>query len=696
MLCLATGILALFMPVASSAAELLAHDMQESLKERPVMKVVRLLEDTKAQLNSDLEDDKKVHELLYCWCTTNDKEKSAAIEQAQARVTELESFLDEATAKMQEIKTKRDAALDEVDKDWDALKTATELRMKENTEFQKESNELSDTVRAAEQAIVVLSKHHPELAQVRALARHLREVNILSAAKTLTGSRLKILKDFLDAASQAQTVASFLAVPGFQSYAPSSGQVFGILKQMKEDFEKNLSEAEKREKQAVAEFEALKAAKDEEIASGKKLMAQLDMEYAELGEKKAQATKELEDTKTQLGLDGQFLLNLRKKCSESDAEFDARVKSRLEEIEAVEDTIKILNSDEAFDNFDKTSNVAFFQTSSSLADQEQKLRQQRAASLLALAGGRLNSPRLTLLASSLSLDAFTKVKEVIDKMVAELTKQQQDEVAHRDWCKKEKASNELSTAAAYDTKANLEAKMADLKKTLEVLAAEAEATKAEMADMEKEMKSISEIREGENADFQQTVTDQRLTQMILSKALVRMKQVYAFLQHRRAASQEDPQPGAAHTALSGNHTDPGNGPARFTKYEKSAGGSRVVSMLEKVIADSVAAEGSAMKAEEDAQAAYEILMKQSNQMLTAAGKKIVDMTGAEATAKEDLLLTETDLKQTMTELEGLTNMLGDLTKSCKFIVDNFDERQAARTAEIDALHEAKAILSGMN
>ena len=31
-------------------------------------------------------------------------------------------------------------------------------------------------------------------------------------------------------------------------------------------------------------------------------------------------------------------------------------------------------------------------------------------------------------------EAFTKVKELIDKMVAELTKQQADEVDHRDFC----------------------------------------------------------------------------------------------------------------------------------------------------------------------------------------------------------------------------------------------------------------------
>merc|ERR1719422_2693360 len=100
-----------------------------------------------------------------------------------------------------------------------------------------------------------------------------------------------------------------------------------------------------------------------------------------------------------------------------------------------------------------------------------------------------------------------------------------------------------------------------------------------MAEMQKQMKRASEGREAENADFQQTVVDNRLTQTILDKALQRMRQVYAMMQ--------DPAPvGAAHVATSGTHVDPGNGPARFTKYEKHAGGSKVVQMIEEVIADS--------------------------------------------------------------------------------------------------------------
>merc|ERR1719410_1318490 len=186
---------------------------------RPVMKVVNMLKDMEAELVSDLEDDKKVHEMLDCWCKENRKEKTAAIEAGEATEAELEASLKEVAAKMSEMKTKRDAMQDKVDKDWAALNEAKALRMKDNKAYQKETVYLQQTIQAADQAIVVLSKHHPELAQVRQVAYRLKHVDILSS-KRLTGSQMAALKTFLE---EPQESTAFLAIPGMKSYAPQSG-----------------------------------------------------------------------------------------------------------------------------------------------------------------------------------------------------------------------------------------------------------------------------------------------------------------------------------------------------------------------------------------------------------------------------------------------------------------------------------------
>merc|ERR1719197_1049153 len=101
-----------------------------------------------------------------------------------------------------------------------------------------------------------------------------------------------------------------------------------------------------------------------------------------------------------------------------------------------------------------------------------------------------------------------------------------------------------------------------------------------------------------------------------------------------------------------------------------------------------------MASELDSQSAYEDFMKDSNKSILKTQQAIADMTGARATAKEELSMAKTDFSQTMTELEGLDQTSKDLHASCDYLLKNFDARQKARAAEMDALNEAKAILSG--
>merc|ERR1712226_1788634 len=109
----------------------------------------------------------------------------------------------------------------------------------------------------------------------------------------LTHAERKALDAFIQAPEDY-----FDASPTFkQSYAPQSGEIFGILKQMKETFESNLSDSQKEEMANQKAYEELKAAKEEEIAAGQ---AQLDTKQSQLAEtdlKNAQAKEDIEDTR---------------------------------------------------------------------------------------------------------------------------------------------------------------------------------------------------------------------------------------------------------------------------------------------------------------------------------------------------------------------------------------------------------------
>merc|ERR1740133_615688 len=469
-------------PVLSTgAATTLETDMALNLQERPVMKVVRLLQDTKAQLEKELDDDKAVYQLMTCWCTSNDEEKAAAIAAGNAKIAQLESSIGAAAAKVAELKQKRKETLDEVNADHKALSDATGMRMKENKEFQASETDYIEAISASKNAIVVLGKHSPSLAQLRTAAHTLLDARMTQMVDGhVSKANVGMLRSFLH---NTESATSFLAIPGMQSYAPQRGQIFGILGQMKEDFEVNLSEAQKSEAKSLSEFETLKAAKEDELATGRKLIVSIDANIAETQEKFAQEAKQLEDTQGQLAMDVEFLASLKEKCATMDADFDKRTKDRLTEIDAVGDTIKILNSDESFEAFDKQVAPVFLQT-----DATQKERRQKAVSALQRAAEVSGSAQISLLAASAQLDAFTKVKALIDKMVAELTTQQKDEVDKRDWCISELNSNKRSTDAAYEQKTNLETKMADLTKNIEQLTKDIDASKAAVAESMNQMK----------------------------------------------------------------------------------------------------------------------------------------------------------------------------------------------------------------
>merc|ERR1719428_2723931 len=133
--------------------------------------------------------------------------------------------------------------------------------------------------------------------------------------------------------------------PSAGSYAPASGEILGILKQMKESFEGDLTQEQKDELNSQSDYENLKATKEEEIAAGVDQIETKTQELAMTDEKLAQSKVDLEDTEDALTADQKFLKNLKEQCAAMDAEWEERQKTRTMEIEAVGKAMEFLSSD---------------------------------------------------------------------------------------------------------------------------------------------------------------------------------------------------------------------------------------------------------------------------------------------------------------------------------------------------------------
>merc|ERR1719235_1843104 len=457
------------------------------------------------------------------------------------------------------------------------------------------------------------------------------------------------------------------APAGFKSEAPASGEIFGILKQMKESFETNLESSKKDEAEAAASYASLKAAKEMEIKAAQDKIFNKDAENAEAIKKNAESKEDLTSTRAALEADTGFLATLKQQCASLDTDWEKRTKMRQDEIAAVSDTISFLTDDDARDLMSKSLGFVQLRAQS----QREAALHERVAQFLAEAGRKLNSPRLSYLATRARFDPFGKLRDSIDGMTGALDKEKSDEIHHKDDCVSDFNENDKQTTERNGHKADVEQEISDLESDISRLNEEEKRLQQEIADAQIEMKKASENREKENKEFQATVADQRATQAILKKAMDRLGEFY----NKKAALVQDiPKNLGAPMAPV---------PGGFGEYKK-AGGGGAMALIENIIDDSAGVEKDAIKAEQDAQAAYEGFIKDTNAEIKAKQEALVN----------DEANDETDKRGTIQDILKLGGINGALHTSCDFTLDNFETRQTARDGEIEALKQAKSIFSG--
>jgi chromosome segregation ATPase len=661
-------------------ASMSVKSFMESAKNRPVAKVISVLQDMLEQLEKEGDEDEKLYEEMTCWCETNDKEKTKAIADAEAKIEELTVLIEELTARSGKLGTEIKNLEREVNDNQEALDKATEIRMKELAEFQDEEKDLLGTINALKGALEVLKKH--------------QGASLLQISKPQVQGVAKVLDTALNRHSDAfqgvfthterRAVAAFIqnaqAPVTDGSYVPQSGQIFGILEQMKETFETNLADSQKNELNKQRAYDDIKASMTAEIQAGQNQIDKKTEELARTDEKNAQSKQDIKDTKAALSADEEFLMTLKKLCAKVDAEYEARTKERNMEMEACSKALAVLTSDEAHDMFTKTFN--FMQTKST----KKSMRRSQAAAVLAKVATKNHNQALSAMAMQVRLDAFEKVKKAINDMIAALNSEKADEIKHKDFCVEEFNKNQLATEKKTREKQQLTAKIEDLEMTIKTLSGELETLKAEVAEMAVQMKRAGEDREKENKEFQMTVADQRATQKLLQAALEILKGFYdkKNTTFDKVSLLQKRQPGAG-------PPPPMTGFKDYSKNKQSGG---VMGMIQQIIDDAKAMENEAIRGEEDAQKSYEDFVKETNLSTDEKNKAIVTKTEENAQANENLVETTEAKDSAVANLDLLSQENAELHQSCDFVMKNFELRQSARDEEIAALKQALAILSG--
>jgi hypothetical protein len=492
--------------------------------------------------------------------------------------------------------------------------------------------------------------------------------------------------------SARQMLLAFLS--GADGYAPKSGEIVGILKQMGDEMAAALADAQKEEDAAKATFDEMMAAKTKEVNT---LTAQIEEEMMRLGELNvllAEDANDLEETKDMLAEDQAYLAELKKGCATKEAEWEERCKVRQEELVALSETIKMLNSDDALELFKKTlpaPSASFLQVQEGLA-----VRRERALTALRSSPHRGPEMDLVLLAVQGKAAGFEKVIKLIDEMVVNLKKEQEDDDQKKEYCeveldKSEDQKKELERDIEVSTTA-----IEDLKGAIATWTEEIASLKAGIAALDKSVAEATKLRKEENAEYKELMQSDKAAKEILLWAKNRLNKFYnPKLYKEESLVQSAPQLVQIRSRRSDSSVAPPPPPETFGPYTKKGEETNgVIKMIDLLVGDLDKEMTEATVSEKDAQEDYETLMADAGEKRAADTKAVVEKSAAKAQAEEALLAEEDNKKSLGVQLMETTQVIANLHAECDWLLQYFDVRKEARGEEIDALVKAKAVLSG--
>merc|ERR1719455_1403 len=668
----------------------------------PIRRVVSMLQMMAKKVEAEGKKEKELFDKFMCWCETGGAALEASIKEAEEKIPQLESKIKEIGEAIEQLvadlkQHKKDRAEAQ-----EAVANGEALRKKEHEAFLKESGDYKTNLAALQKAIAALEKGMAGAFLQTSAASALRR---LTVTLDISPSDRDALSAFL---SQGQGEAA--------EYAPQSGEIVGILKQMKDTMEKDLAEVVAPEEEAAANFDEMMKAKAAHVEELTKAIEDKTVRLGNDGVLLINLKEDLEDTTKSLAEDKKFLADLEKNCEIKKKEWAERSKTRAEELLAIMDTIKILNDDDALELFKKTlPSPSLIQMSVSNSE----MRKRAAEVLSAVRGrGKARDFRVALIEMALKGGkvTFEKVISMIDDMVALLGKEQVDDDEKKAYCEAEidKAEDEIKELER--TVETLEKEIEDTKELIATLTEEIAALEQGIKDLDKAVAEATEQRKEEHEDFVESLAANNAAKDILGIAKNRLNKFYNPKLFKPAPKRELTKEeritvslggtapptaapggiaGTGVTALDQEKGAPAPPPATWDAYaKKSQESNGVMAMIDMLAAD-LDKEIEEMRFEEkDAQQEYEQFVADSAAKRAADSKSIEEKEGAKAGAEAELQRMEEEKADTMKAAMAKAEELKDLHLDCDWLLSNFEVRKEARAGEVDALKKAKAVLSG--
>jgi hypothetical protein len=148
-------------------------------------------------------------------------------------------------------------------------------------------------------------------------------------------------------------LSAFWAASSCSCFARSF-KIQGVLKKMHQTFSINLKDAQDAEAKAIADYDKLTSAKQEQLDAAQKALNKMEGENGAKGMSRQESVDERDALKTQVANDEKFIKQTEKALADKKASWKVRSELRAGELGAISKAIYILHNDDARDLFKKS------------------------------------------------------------------------------------------------------------------------------------------------------------------------------------------------------------------------------------------------------------------------------------------------------------------------------------------------------
>jgi hypothetical protein len=648
--------------------------------------IISLLEKLSAQVKTEGETEAVEYAKFSQWCTDLIGTKEALIKKSEEEMAV-------ASASIQALETDIAALEDEIGdleteitKDGAAQTKMQQNRDDENAEYLLDKKDLEDTITALDEAITEMES---SLISKSEKVKKVAVKKALELIRIYRPEEVTKVTQFLQKADQEPEAAA---------YESKTDGVTEILKSLKTKFEEKLKELNSSETSATSAHALADAAKTDEIEAG---TAAKDTKTEVMGRKGgdlATSKSELQESTEARDTAATVLKTTQDTCTTRASEWKERSSRREGEIEAMKKAISILTEVTGVRTPEDKGVETTFDGTSFI----QKTDDPRAkiVNLLRSAASKAKAKDLVKLADRIAQmqgqtpgsGVFAQIKNMIEKMVFRLMKEQKDEDDHKNWCDKELTTTNQTIDEKTTKKEELQTSIDSLTAQIASLEADIKKNTVDISEMESAIATAVEDRQAESAENKATIKDAQDAQNAVSNAIAVLEDFYKNTGGIPKAAWELAQVSARRVKSSEDPEAPSAGFEAGDSYTGTSGGTAVVDLLTEVATDFASMEAQA-KSDETTQQDEHDQWLTATKIDKAAAEKDSEMKSArKLTLSQKLEGKMKDKDHNEKELEATEEYMVNLQPACVEGDSSYEERKAARTTEIEALKQAETIL----